>query len=250
MLSYRLNSDLIYACRVLFDMPARPTDDFLMSLEPAALKRAYRRKALETHPDRSMALGKSEAEMNRRFKEVSMAYERLIPIANGEVIIEPAPKPRPAPAKPSAPPRPDKKAKAWRFSAQDHYYQGVFPKRPLKFGQYLYYSNHISWMSLISAIIWQKKQRPLFGQIARNWGFLTADEIQYILTVKPYTEKIGEYALRAGYLTVFQHLAVLGKQRLQQPLIGQYFIQENILTAEKLAWMIEQAAAHNRRFRE
>ncbi len=249
MLSYHLNSDLLYACRLLFDTPVGLTNDFILNLEPAALKRAYRRKAFETHPDRSRALGKSETEMNRRFKEVSMAYERLIPIVNGESEYITQPKARPPKAQKAGASQWQRRAEKQNNTQRNHFYQGVFPNRRLKFGQYLYYSSFISWRTLIGAIIWQKRQRPLFGQIAETWGFLTTEDIHHILAVKPYTEKIGEYALRSGYLTAFQHLAILGKQRLHQPRIGQYFLQQNILSAEKLDQMLQRAVLHNRKFR-
>ncbi|MFZ5570847.1 MAG: J domain-containing protein [Thermodesulfobacteriota bacterium] len=249
MLPDPLSTDLLYACRILFDAPVGVTNDFLMNLEPAALKRAYRRKAFETHPDRSRALGKSETEMNRRFKEVSLAYERLVPIVSGETVFT-------APSESARTRKPgtghfqqrQSRERPAGYAAGDHFYQGIFPSRRLKFGQFLYYSQSISWKTLIQAIIWQKKQRPLFGQIAEDWGFLSSDAVHRILAAKPYTEKFGEFALRSGYLTVFQHLAILGKQRLHQPRIGQFFIQQHLFSTEKLEQLIQRAVVHNRRF--
>jgi DnaJ-class molecular chaperone len=45
---------------------------------------AFRKKALETHPDRARAIGTSETELTRRFKEVTLAYEILKPVIKGE----------------------------------------------------------------------------------------------------------------------------------------------------------------------
>ena len=80
MLYAETNSELIYACKVLFAHKTGFDFDFINGLDPSGLKLAYRKKALETHPDRSKALGRTEEEMNSLFKEVSSAYEILAPI--------------------------------------------------------------------------------------------------------------------------------------------------------------------------
>ena len=41
------------------------------------LKRAYKRRVLETHPDRAKALGRGEAELSREFRAVADAYRLL-----------------------------------------------------------------------------------------------------------------------------------------------------------------------------
>ncbi len=51
--------------------------DFLNYLQTGDLKTAYRKRALETHPDRALALGVHEGIMNEKFKEVKVAYEML-----------------------------------------------------------------------------------------------------------------------------------------------------------------------------
>src|SRR5512146_1448319 len=42
-----------------------------------ALKATYRRRAMETHPDRARALGRREAELLREFRAVADAYRVL-----------------------------------------------------------------------------------------------------------------------------------------------------------------------------
>jgi hypothetical protein len=41
------------------------------------LKRAYKRRVLETHPDRARTLGRAEAELSREFQAVAAAYQLL-----------------------------------------------------------------------------------------------------------------------------------------------------------------------------
>jgi hypothetical protein len=73
MLHRGTDSELIYACKVLFTHKTGFDFDFIRALDPYGLKLAYRKKALETHPDRSKALGRTEEEMNGLFQEVSFA---------------------------------------------------------------------------------------------------------------------------------------------------------------------------------
>ena len=69
-----------------------------------------------------------------------------------------------------------------------------------------------------------RRQRPLFGEIAKDWGILTEDEIYRICKEKGFREKFGEFALNNGYLSLFEHIAIVGKQKKLQPLIGKFFI--------------------------
>ncbi len=239
MLYAETSTELIHACRILFAHEIGFDFDFLKALDPSGLKVAYRKKALETHPDRSKTLGRTEEEMNCLFKEVSSAYEILSPFVAGKNVPD-----RPTRVngqkrkkQPSRPPE--------KNSFQNRYCHGAIPARELKIGQFLYYSGRISWRILISAIAWQKRQRPLFGQIAMQWNILSSDDIVKILKEKTYNEKFGEYALRKCYFTPFQHMAVMGRQRKLQPLICGYFIREGILTPEEIEELVMSVSDHN-----
>jgi hypothetical protein len=242
MSSVASSRDLFNACRVLFGPDVRVSIDFLKSLEPLSLRCAYRKKAFETHPDRANILGGSQAEMNRRFQEVILAYEVLSPVIKGDRKIVLSSK--------IGTQRTDRPttARGKRERGVVHrFYEGDLPKRELLVGQFLYYSGIISWKTLIEAIIWQRKQRPLIGQIARRWGFLSSHDIQRILIERSRMEKFGEYALRTGYITPFQLMAVLGKQRSFQRPIGEYFLQRSILSPKQMDKMVERARVHNLR---
>ena len=228
MLTAPSSKDVFNAFRVLFGPSAPPLID-LKDFDLSRLKTAYRKKALETHPDRASVVGKSVDEMNRNFMEVTLAYEILNPVIQGDVRIVVD----------------DNTGTQGRNKPYDHFFKGYFPKRGLLIGQFLYYSGLISWKTLIRAITWQRRQRPPVGQIAREWGFLSSREIQTILVKQSYREKFGEYALRKGYITPFQHMAILGKQRGLQYPIGEYFIQSGILSPEEIDIMIERLRAHN-----
>ena len=237
--------DLFNAHNILFGPGTEISIDSLKNLEPSILTSAYRNKALETHPDRSKLLGKIEAEMKERFIEVTLAYRKLSSLMKGDPIsiltngagIRRKGKERT--------PKPSKKK-----SFSDHFYKGALPRRKLMIGQFLYYTGLISWKTLIEAIAWQRRQRPPIGQIARNWGILSSYDIKMILTdrilERSYRERFGEYALRKGYLTSFELMALLGKQCTLQCPIGEYFAEQGILYAREIDEMVEKLRIHNR----
>ena len=131
-------------------------------------------------------------------------------------------------------------------SSTDYFYKGGIPKRKLLIGQFLYYSRLISWQTLLDALYWQRKQRPIIGKIALDWGILSSDEIERILSERSFKDKFGEYALRNGFITYFQLLAITGRQKKLQPPIGKYFIQEKILDYLEINKMIKRQKSHNR----
>jgi hypothetical protein len=68
------------------------------------LKRAYKRRVLETHPDRAKALGRGEAELSREFRAVADAYRLLqdVPDAGGWLRAHPPPAARRSPSRSAA----------------------------------------------------------------------------------------------------------------------------------------------------
>lgn len=236
------------------------------------LKTAYRRRVLETHPDRAAILGRREEELLREFRAVSEAYELLVQLRAGPLpAAHPAPAarpppppaarahrppPRPHPHRPpqepprrAAPPPPGPTAAGPGGPRQAPPPGGEpggatprvvppwagagLPRRKLKLAEFLYYSGRVSWQDFVAAIAWQRGQRPAVGRIAVGFGFLERWEVAEILerrrTEGAGREPFGEFAVRRGYLTPFQLLALLGQQlRLQQP-IGQYFVERGLV---------------------
>lgn len=116
------------------------------------------------------------------------------------------------------------------------------------FGQYLYYDGHISLSILIKAIVWQKLQRPSVGAISVSWGWMEGSDIIDILRHRQYGEKFGECALRLGCLSRYQLGQLLNKQKQAQPLIGKYFMENNILTSAQVFKKIVDMKMHNKKF--
>ncbi len=258
--------DVIRAGRVLFG-PA-------FAAEAAgwreALRSTYRRRAMETHPDRAHSLGRGEADLVREFRAVADAYRILSmlrsgPLPRGTVH---GPPPRPAPRPPRSPARP-----AWNDRARNATAAGPaaepprpssraggpqvrvavrprdLPRRRLRFAEYLYYSGRVRWSQLVEAIAWQRAQRPPLGRIAVEFGFLAHDDVGVILERRREAGAngvpFGEWAVRLGYLTPFQLLAILGQQlRLQRP-IGQFFVERGIVEEEEIDAIRRRILRHN-----
>jgi len=234
-------AELFDACGVLFGLEVKGSLDFLKYLQKPELKAAFRRRAFETHPDRARILGEDKVRMNERFKEVSLAYEKLSLAMKGDRIVllqnETVTK-----KKKQKKTTPGKKVHE-KFS--NHFYTGRIPKRELLIGQFLYYSGLVSWNVLINAIVWQRRQRLRIGQIALDWGMLSKDEIHEILMKQKFRERFGECAIREGFLTPFNLMALLGKQRRFQNPIGKYFIERGIIHSRDMEEMVKQQRIHN-----
>ncbi len=234
-------AELFDACGILFGPEIEVSLDFLRYLRPAGLKAAFWKKALETHPDRARALGEDESKMNELFKEVTLAYEKLnSAIRDGGIVL-------------LKDDRRVQRNRKWPSAGQetrtpfsDHFYTGHVPRRELLIGEFLYYSGLISWYTLIRAITWQRRQRPLIGQMALQWGMLAMRDIQGILKGRNLREKFGECALRKGYLTPYQLMVLLGRQRRLQHPIGGYFLKQGILRPRDLDKMLKMQRIHNR----
>src|SRR5512140_819108 len=107
--------DVIAAGRVLFGPAFRPDGQGWR----ADLKTTYRRRALETHPDRARSMGRAEGDLAAEFRRVADAYRVLSQLAAGPVRSAAArPDPaarssarrrpaaaRPEPSRPREPPR-------------------------------------------------------------------------------------------------------------------------------------------------
>lgn len=253
------SSELFEACETIFGPEVNVSIEFLEYLQPIGIKTAYRKRALETHPDRAKALGSFARDLNTEFIDVQQAYEKLLLFVetnNGSSLSTSSFndfKTRQAPSYQS----PEKSSYASSYqntrgqhkggqkkshydqrytnrrskNHPDHFYTGSVPKGSLMIGQFLYYSGLISWRTLIEAICWQRRQRPQIGQIAIAWGLISSQDVMRILTDRTLNEKFGECALRIGYISNFEQIALIGKQRQLQRPLGEYFIESGILSA-------------------
>jgi hypothetical protein len=242
--------ELLDACRILFGTDVSVSDAFLLYLQPVGIKAAYRKRAFETHPDRLKAIGRYHGDPGAQFRQIREAYEILLAFHSSKHRVQP--RTRPCRETRKGPPPRSHRTRADRPKARrtaDHYYTGTLPRRTLLLGQFLYYAGHISWRTLIEAIAWQRQQRPKIGTIAVRWGFLTSSDVLRVLAERTLHERFGECARRIGYITAFEHLALVGKQRMLQRLFGDYFIEHGILSRRIVADMVSRQKRHNRQRR-
>jgi curved DNA-binding protein CbpA len=261
------SSELFQACEKIFGPEVNISIEFLEYLQPVGIKTAYRKRALETHPDRAKALGSFDRDLNTEFIDVQQAYEKLLLFAKNNNGSNVSPffndfKARQAPSYQS-PENSSYKNTGTHKSGQkkgyhdpkytnkksrihpDHFYTGSIPKGILMIGQFLYYSGLISWRTLIEAICWQRRQRPKIGQIAIAWGLITSEDIMRILTDRTLNEKFGECAHRNGYISNFEQFALVGKQRQLQRPLGEYFVESGILSATDIMIMANKQLLQN-----
>jgi hypothetical protein len=260
--------ELLRDCRLLFGRDTAISRQFLESLQMAALKSAFRRAALVTHPDlfsgRGRAIQKYHADL---FIVASEAYKRLTlfltqrssrrsasasPHASAPA--RQAPRTRPSPSGTSRPrsgghhdPNPRFAAEARPSPRGRIYVPHCAPAWPLRTGEFLYYSKVISWKLLISAIVWQRRQRERIGEIAQRWGWLSEREILEVAARKFLGERIGEVLLRYEWLTPFQLRTLLYYQRKSQRPIGHFFVEQGLLSERDLDKYLEDLEAHNRK---
>jgi len=235
------------------------------------LRAAWRRRVLETHPDRAAVLGRSEASLQREFRAVAEAFALLESFAAGSrappspragpaVASPPGATHRPPPprgAAPRPPPAPPPRAPPPRAAppptAQTAEGPGPrLPRRRLRFAEFLYYSGRVSWQSYVAAVAWQRGQRPAIGRLAVDLGLLGQRDVIDLLERRrregAQTQPFGEFAVRRGFLTRSQLLAVVGRQKQGERRIGQYFVEQGLLTAEDLDGARLALFGHNARY--
>jgi phage protein U len=256
-------SDLRSAYHVLFGPGTEPEGGLLASLTHDKLRRCFRQRAMEVHPDRAAVLGRSSAALAERFKQLEAAYRTLSAhLAANRTVPSPwAPSPpnagatranvaaRPRGPRP-APPGPASAAGDRRQGEArplDHFWHSGLPTRALRFGEYLYYSGTISWMQLIRALVWQAGQHPRFGRLAAQFGYLTPDSIAASLSGRLPNEKIGEAALRLRLMSALQQQVVLLAQAQGRRRIGDYFVESQSLHPADLDRLGQAFRQHNAR---
>jgi hypothetical protein len=216
----------------------------------AGLRAAWRRRVLETHPDRAAVLGRSEAGLQQEFRAVTEAFALLEAIVTSPSRPTRAPPPRGSPPRrpPSRPPRapPPPTAQSAKGSGPR------LPRRRLRFAEFLYYSGRVDWQSYVAAVAWQRGQRPPIGRLAVELGLLGQRDVMELLELRrregAQTEPLGEFAVRRGLLTRAQLLGLVGRQNRGQPRIGQFFLERALLAPEQLEGAQLALFGHNARY--
>lgn len=215
------------ACKILFGSHVDPPTEFFSYLQPDGVKAAFRKRARETHPDTSPDSHSVHRNIEE-FHQVTDAYKLLFSYAQQEKPVNPDRSPHNS------------------FRSSGHiFHTGPLPRRRLEIGRYLYYRGLIPHHALISAINWQRKQRPPVGRIARTLGLLSDDEVQKILRSAKYPGYFGDKAIHHGLLTRPQVLLLLSHQRSRQQKLGRYFIESGYFTEKEMEAVVLEMRMHN-----
>lgn len=278
--------ELYQACQVIFGPELDISREFLEYLQLSGVKSAYRKRAMETHPDRGAAvegllLSQPSVEL---FHNVQQAYENLVNYLkareNGFRLLStvtaadwrnrhswsrPRPRPRPKPAADPGRERAqarreqprqqgarretgrDRSGPFTTFWKVEEFYSGPLPNRRLLLGHFLYYSGVATWHSIVHALIWQRANRPRIGEMGRRFGMLNEDEIKIILRRKELLQPFGASALALGLLTDRELGFLVQAQKRAQKKIGEYFLEQQLLQPQQLACLIRQYHEHNAR---
>lgn len=242
-------AEVFRACRTLFGPELRLNRDFLHYLQPSGVRTAFRQKAKQTHPDRfAVASSHVREKQHRLFQDLNQAHETVLNFLKQReaLLASHSFRSRPASSYSAQPPQQRRRHDG---PPQGRYYRGPMPSRPLQFGLYIYYLGLVPFSAIISAIAWQRRQRPILGEIARRWGWLDDQQIKQILAYRNGGSKFGERAEQLGLLSSLQVRAILLHQRSRQQQMGHYFVEQGFFDEETLNRLLEQLAEHNRSYR-
>lgn len=232
-------------------------------IDPVCLKRAYRRRAREFHPDMAMARGADPEYLAERFRALSDAYLRVLSLldsSDGPLILV-RQRQAEAPRRPvHGSPRPDartaqnsgarpmpRRATGPAPQAARVFHSGAMPRTKLRFAQFLYYSKRIDWETLIRSLSWQYRFRPKLGEIGAGLGYLSEADIPFALSNRRPCEPFGAALLRLGLVDPFKLTVMLGRQRLLGLPIGRYFVDNGHLPQEEIDAWLEALRLHNLR---
>jgi hypothetical protein len=204
------------------------------------LKRCFRKKALKTHPDRAASIGLDPDKMREAFQNLNDSYQLLmdrimahkgISRQVGKVHV-----------------RKERSTRKKEDAPSVGFYKGSFPDKKLRFGEYLYYSQMITWEQLIAALSWQFITRPKLGELAKMRGWITDVQILRILKTKRTSERFGLAAVNLGYLSADRCRMLLTEQKYKDLPIGKYFTGNAIFTEKQLRDHLGQFLWHNKKF--
>jgi hypothetical protein len=222
-----LSPVVVEACATLLGVEPARAAAALARLEPIELKAIFRRKALQTHPDRAVALGVEARVLGDRFKALNQAFDVL-----SRHLAERQARPRARPT----PPRP-----------ADGYWAGGLPAQPLRFGEYLFFGRWLTRGALLAALAMQQR-RPRFGETAVALGYLQQLEVEQLEMRRLANERLGDAAVRLGLLRPAQRARVVAAQAARTPRLGECLLRLGAISAHELTHLVARHQEHNARY--
>lgn len=231
------------ACRTLFGNEVNLSREFLDYLQPSGAKTAFRSQAKAHHPDAHASSSPLiRNQQTERFREIRQAYDLIL-----EFLEHRHKSRKPISAKKPAQPTAHRGNRSRQQPKQQrpHARPSKIPSIPLEFGMFSYYQGKVSYQQLIEALVWQRRQRPTLGALAQKWGWLSETKVSQILQHRGRAARFGKKAVELGYLKTHQVDALLKHQRSLQKRIGNYFIEQGLLSADEADQISLHLKNHN-----
>ena len=266
--------ELFRSCEILFGSELHISGEFLDYLEVSGVKTAFRKRALETHPDRHAGKDPNRQRENTAlFSSVCDAYENLLVfLREKETLQQPeggrrtsattatAPfrcrstaepahsrqRPGPTPKRPIKPIIPAGESyRDGSCSNTERYYVGTIPERRLLFGHFLYYSGLANWRTIARVLTWQRIERPRIGELGRRFGMFDQEDISTIMHCKKPFTPFGQTARMLGLLSEQQLRVLIFQQKRLQKKFGAILLEKNLLKDYELQELLYLFECHN-----
>ena len=222
-------NSLLEACRILFGEDILLSREFLLYLREEGVNSAYRKRAMEIHPDKALSTGLSIERCEEEFYALKVACEMLRKhIASRNL-------------------HKRKTAVRTGHNQNSQTYPYNLPLQELPFGRFLYRIGIIEWRQLIKALAWQKSGRMKIGELGVSLGYLDKDSVYIVLKNSANGDVFGLTAERMGLLSNDEVRELLERQKRMQKKIGQFFVEQGLLTNLELYQLLGQCEEHNRR---
>lgn len=261
--------ELYKACQIIFGEDLTVSREFLEYVQMSGIKSAFRKKAFEIHPDRAVSHGNNQAGRDDHcFCSVKEAYETLTSYVDarergyrfsgirphtGSFSSRPPVRAHNFQNRNGGSVSPQQRHKASpqsdgeRMPWQEGTPRIPLPRRSLLFGQYLYYGGYINWSDLIDALVWQRRQRPRLGEIARQKGWLNSTQISIVLRHSSSKRPFGKTARHLGLLSDSQLHSLILRQKRMHKKFGEYFVEKRMFSVQQLVRLLVSFRRHNTR---
>ena len=274
MTASNTHRELFRSCEILFGSELHVSGEFLDYLEVSGVKTAFRKRAMETHPDRHAGNDPHRLRENTAlFSSVRNAYENLLVFLREKETLQQPPggqrtsattaaapfdgrssaaptqgrqRPEPTPRRPIKPIR--AAGEIYRdggVSSTERYYSGSLPDRQLLFGHFLYYSGLANWRTIARVLTWQRTERPRLGELGRRFGMFDQEDISTIMHFKKPFSRFGQTALILGLLSEQQLRVLIFQQKRLQKKFGTILLEKNLLNDYELQQLLYQFECHN-----
>lgn len=251
--------ELFTSCRILFGAELQCSREFLDYLQISGVKSAFRRRAMETHPDRLSANKHTGTALDEcSFHLVRAAYENLLGFLRDKENHYAPPwaehdrfRHTPShdndhfrPIRPII--LPEEVSSRSGCITTEHYYHGDLPERVLLFGHFLYYSGLANWRTVARILTWQRTERPRLGELGIRHGLLDHRDIALILRRRRPPLTFGQTARSLGLLDEEQLQLLLTRQLRLHKKFGTILLEKKLLKDYELQELLQRFRGHNR----